>query len=47
MTDKFFRANGVVIVVTLAMVMSFQRANKLVEQGKLVIADLPGFRYTL
>ncbi|KIV88299.1 hypothetical protein PV10_07993 [Exophiala mesophila] len=39
--------NGVIVLVTLSLVWYLRKHNKLADEGKEVIADLPGFRYTL
>ncbi|RDL36244.1 Uncharacterized protein BP5553_06856 [Venustampulla echinocandica] len=40
-------ANIIVILITSSMVLYFRYANKQAAEGKRVIADLPGFQYTL
>ncbi|KAJ4244604.1 hypothetical protein NW762_014460 [Fusarium torreyae] len=40
-------ANGIILITTTVLVLYFIRQNRLSEQGKIVIEELPGFRYTI
>lgn len=40
-------ANGMIILITLALTFKFWRANKRVDAGGKMIEGQPGFKYTL
>jgi hypothetical protein len=40
-------ASGLIIIITSAMVLKFNQANKRAAAGGKIIAGMKGFRYTL
>lgn len=44
---SFYRANGIILLLTTLLVIYFSMQNKLANRGMVIIEDLPSFRYAL